>query len=44
MRMKDYIRTLESEYKNKKENSESVIERLKEFTCMTLKLQSQMET
>jgi DNA repair exonuclease SbcCD ATPase subunit len=38
-RMKDYIRVLETEYKQKKENNEGIIERLKEFTCMTLKLQ-----
>lgn len=38
-RMKEYIKTLETEYKQKKENNESLIERLKEFTCMTLRLQ-----
>lgn len=38
-KMKEYIRSLETEYKLKKENNESIIERLKEFTCMTLRLQ-----
>jgi len=37
--MRDYIRTLETEAKIKRENSEGIIERLKEFTCMTLRLQ-----
>jgi peptidoglycan hydrolase CwlO-like protein len=37
-RMKDYIRSMETEYKLKKENNEGIIERLKEFTCMTLRL------
>lgn len=37
-RMKDYIKTLETEYKQRRETSESLIERLKEFTCMTLRL------
>jgi len=38
-KMKDYVRSLETEYKLKKENNEGIIERLKEFTCMTLRLQ-----
>lgn len=36
-RMKDYIKTLEAECKGKKESNEGIIERLKEFTCMTLR-------
>jgi predicted nucleic acid-binding Zn-ribbon protein len=40
-KMRDYVRTLEMENRNKKENSDMVVERLKEFTSQTLKLQGQ---
>ena len=36
--MRDYIKLMELDFKTKKENSEGLLERLKEFTCMTLKL------
>jgi hypothetical protein len=37
--MRDYVRTLEMESRNKKENSDMLLERLKEITSQTLKLQ-----
>lgn len=39
--MRDYVRTLEMEGRTKKENSDMVIERLKEITSHTLKLPGQ---
>jgi|LauGreDrversion4_2_1035121.scaffolds.fasta_scaffold321474_2 hypothetical protein len=39
--MRDYVRTLEMESRNKKENSDMLLERLKEITSQTLKLQGQ---
>ena len=40
LRMKDYVKTLEAEFKQRKENSENVVERLKEFTYSTLRIQN----
>ena len=36
--MRDYAKSLEAE-SNKKENTESVLGRVKDFTCSTLKIQ-----
>jgi hypothetical protein len=36
--MRDYVRTLEMEGRNKKENSDMLLDRLREFTAQTLKL------
>jgi hypothetical protein len=38
--MREYAKTLENETNSKKENTESVLERLREFTSTTLRLQS----
>jgi|LauGreDrversion4_2_1035121.scaffolds.fasta_scaffold272236_2 hypothetical protein len=37
-RLKDYIKTIEVEYKQKNEKNENVLERLKEITSATLKI------
>ena len=37
-KMRDYVKLMELDFKAKKENNEGLLERLKEFTCMTLKL------
>ncbi len=39
--MRDYVRTFEMEGRSKKENSDMLLERLREFTTQTLKLQGQ---
>lgn len=38
-KMREYAKTLESEGNNKKENVETILGRLKDFTCSTLKIQ-----
>lgn len=32
-RMKEYVKSMELEFRQKKENTESLLERIKEFTC-----------
>jgi hypothetical protein len=42
--MREYVKSLEEEFKIRKENSDNVLERLREFTCMTLRLQNMDST
>lgn len=40
-KLRDHVRALEMDFKQKKENSESVVDRLREIACNTLKLQNE---